>query len=140
MSAFKPRGAPARWNSKGVIMVYTSEHQALAALEILNYWEEYDQLNGYFAYTSTFDANLVEAASWHPTDLLDKNKTQAIGDAWIASRSSVVLKVPSVTVPLGTNYLLNPEHPDFYRAVKLEAHGSFGFDTRIQKLVLQSKR
>lgn len=140
MSAFKPRGAPARWNSDGVVMVYTSAHLALAALEILNYWEEYSSLNGYFAYASHFDESLVQTATLEREDALDKSKARAYGDHWIASRSSVVLRVPSVTIQTGMNYLLNSNHPDFYQAVKLEALGSFSFDARVTALLTQAKR
>lgn len=46
-------------------------------------------------------------------------ETQVLGDAWIRSRASAVLRIPSAVfqgVPEGipeTNYLLNPSHPDF---------------------------
>ena len=40
-------------------------------------------------------------------------KLRAIGDAWIAGKSSVVLQVPSVLVPAEFNYLVNPRHADF---------------------------
>jgi RES domain-containing protein len=38
---------------------------------------------------------------------------QEIGNEWLASRSSVVLEVPSAVTPEESNYLLNPQHPDF---------------------------
>jgi RES domain-containing protein len=38
--------------------------------------------------------------------------TQALGDAWIEGKRSVVLRVPSVLVPGEFNYLINPAHPD----------------------------
>lgn len=37
----------------------------------------------------------------------------ALGDAWVARASSVVLAVPSAVTPDEVNYLLNPRHPDF---------------------------
>ena len=40
-----------------------------------------------------------------------------IGDDWAAARASGLLKVPSVIVPDESNYLLNPEHPDFQTMV-----------------------
>jgi RES domain-containing protein len=140
MTAFKPRGAEARWNSSGVVMVYTSEHQALAALEILNYWERYDRLEGYHAYTSTFDEAVVETPDLNGVNILDRPQAQAIGDAWIARRSSVALRVPSVAIPKGINYLLNPNHPDFYEAVRLEAHGPFQFDARVVGLMAAARQ
>jgi RES domain-containing protein len=42
---------------------------------------------------------------------------QAIGDRWIASRESAVVRVPSVIVATEFNYLLNPAHEDFCRCI-----------------------
>jgi RES domain-containing protein len=38
--------------------------------------------------------------------------SQEIGDAWIRSQASLVLRVPSIVVPREHNYLINPRHPD----------------------------
>lgn len=140
MTAFKPRGAPARWNNEGVVMAYTSEHPALAAFEILNYWEEYSSLDGYSLFSSTFETSLANELEIQPEGLLDLDTTRTKGDDWIASRSSVALRVPSVVIPLSYNYLLNPNHPDFYAGVRLEAHGSLAFDARVRKLITLVKK
>jgi RES domain-containing protein len=39
--------------------------------------------------------------------------TQEIGDQWLASGRSCILEVPSVIVPHESNFMLNPNHPDF---------------------------
>ena len=39
--------------------------------------------------------------------------TQEIGDGWIDHARSAVLQVPSAVVRGATNYIVNPEHPDF---------------------------
>ncbi len=39
--------------------------------------------------------------------------SQQVGDQWIESEASVVLRVPSVVVPAEHNYLINPGHPEF---------------------------
>jgi RES domain-containing protein len=140
MSAFKPRGAPARWNNEGVVMAYTSEHPALAAFEILNYWEEYSSLDGYSLFSSAFETSLVKELEIQPKGLFDLETTRTIGDDWISSRSSVALRVPSVALPRSFNYLLNPNHPSFYDGVQLEAHGPFAFDARVKKLISQGKK
>ena len=44
-----------------------------------------------------------------------RTPTQAIGDAWLAAGASLLLRVPSVVVPVGWNYVLNPAHPDARR-------------------------
>ena len=51
----------------------------------------------------------------------------AIGDAWIASRTSAVLEVESESL-----YLINPAHPDF-AALVIETPRQFTFDPRLLK-------
>lgn len=61
----------------------------------------------------------------------DDAATQAIGDAWIASGSSLGLWVPSYVEPMERNLLLNPAHPDYAAIVlKIERH-PFTFDPRL---------
>jgi RES domain-containing protein len=56
--------------------------------------------------------------------------TKAVGDAWLASGTSVALRVPSVIVPDESNYLLNPRHPDF-NALDFRPPSPFAFDPRL---------
>jgi RES domain-containing protein len=39
--------------------------------------------------------------------------TAILGDNWVKSGRSAVMRVPSVVVPSEWDYLLNPNHPDF---------------------------
>ena len=39
--------------------------------------------------------------------------SQQVGGEWAWSEESLVLRVPSVVVPMEYNYLINPKHPDF---------------------------
>ena len=43
---------------------------------------------------------------------LDDATVQAIGDAWLEEGAALLLRMPSVVVPAGWNYLLNPAHAD----------------------------
>ena len=139
LSAFRPRGAPARWNSEGTVMVYTSEHIALSALEILTGWEAYPSLQGYHLYRATFaETHIVEAPE--SLDVHNKTLTRDFGDTWIREGQSLALKVPSVVAPYSFNYLLNPAHPDFYNEVRLEPLGPFIFDKRIEGLTEAAKQ
>ena len=120
-------------------MVYTSEHPALAALEVLNGWEVYANLSGYYLYRCTFDDALILEAP--PTlDVRDRAATRAYGDAWVGERRSVILKVGSVVVSESANYLINPNHPDFLPNVRLENMGPFRFDKRVEKLVQEAEK
>ncbi len=58
------------------------------------------------------------------------SETRAFGDAWLVSRSGAVLGVSSVLAPRGTNYLINPLHPDAKEAVIPEIT-DFKFDGRL---------
>jgi len=64
----------------------------------------------------------------------DEASTQAIGDRWLASRSSALLRVPSALVPKVWNYLVNPSHPAAAQ-LKITAAARYPFDTRLFKLV-----
>ena len=60
----------------------------------------------------------------------DMASTQAFGDEWLESKSSLLVEVPSVLVPETWNVLFNPLHPDAssFRIVKIYEHE---FDPRL---------
>jgi RES domain-containing protein len=55
---------------------------------------------------------------------------QAVGDAWVASEASPVLRVPSAVLPAEPNYLVNPLHPDL-DALAISAPEPFEVDLRL---------
>jgi RES domain-containing protein len=126
-----------RWNSKGVAVIYTSESVSLAVLEILVHLETPQLLDAYLLAPVRFEANLVKAV---PVAKLPANwkkepgpvALQTMGDDWVASGASAVLRVPSVIVPSEFNYLLNPGHRDFRRCAWGKPR-PFKFDPRLAK-------
>ncbi len=115
--------APGRWNTSGQKVVYTSDSQSLATLELLVHTDE-RLLTLYVLIPCSFDESFVEKLDpltlprgWQR--LVDPGwaKLQQIGGDWITSHRSAVLRVPSGVVPGQCNYLLNPEHPDFSKIV-----------------------
>jgi RES domain-containing protein len=137
-TAFDGEGARlegGRWNSPGMPVVYTSASAALAALEILVHLGRGSVLDSYVLISCVFEERLVTELD--PGRLPDDWRTypapaalQSIGDEWLASGSSVVLRVPSVVVATEANYLLNPRHPDF-RAIRVHSPQPFVFDPRL---------
>lgn len=124
-----------RWNSVGVRVVYTAGSVSLAVLEMLVHLENTDVLPAYSLCAVRFDDAVVTSldrsrlpANWRdspsPPELL------GMGDAWVASRSSAVLEVPSAVVESESNYLINPDHPDFASLV-IDPPGPFTFDPRL---------
>jgi RES domain-containing protein len=60
-------------------------------------------------------------------------EVQAVGDEWVHSRRSSVLRVPSTLVPAECNFLLNPAHPEF-RKLHMGKALPFAFDARLARL------
>ncbi len=128
----------ARWNPKGVYMVYTAESISLAAFEmIVHLPQEALFYNLYVRIHFEFDAKQVITLK---RSNLPKNwqnnppgeATQKIGSNWIKNNESLVLKVPSSVIPDEYNYLINPLHTDF-KTIKIGQAQSFAFDKRIIK-------
>ena len=140
-SAFSGEGtrrAGGRWNSGGIPIVYSAQSQSLAVLEILVHLEADEFLRHYRLRSATFDDSLVSEVN--PRDWPGNwrqypapTSTRQIGDRWIASMESAVLKVPSVIVPGESNFLLNPHHPRF-ASVRIGEPQKFRFDRRLKDL------
>jgi RES domain-containing protein len=62
--------------------------------------------------------------------LQEIDATQAIGQQWLASSRSCVLRVPSIVVPEEHNLVFNPQHPQASR-LQLVTERSFAFDGRL---------
>lgn len=124
-----------RWNSPGVSMAYASATLSLAALELLVHVSRSLLLPKYLSVACHFPEALIEdldpsrlPPEWQ--DFPAPPELVSIGDAWVRSRSSAVLKVPSAVIPMDYNYLLNPDHPDF-RLVDIEPPRPFALDYRL---------
>jgi RES domain-containing protein len=138
-SAFSGIGGlyvPGRWHFQGHKVIYTSESLALASLEI------FVHLESSVVPLVAIKAHLPQKLEVHEVKLLDLpmnwqdvtsySLLQKIGQDWLNSRRTPVLKVPSAIVPVENNYLFNPEHPEF--KVDLEPPVQFKFDQRMWKL------
>jgi RES domain-containing protein len=136
-TAFDGEGARlygGRWNSPGTLMIYTSQSQSLAVLELLVHLDAPELLKKYIlfevwlpsSYVSDFDlSNLPRDWKADPTPA----NVWAIGDGWAAGGNSAALRVPSALVPGESNFLLNPRHPDFSK-LRIGKPLPFQFDPR----------
>ena len=127
--------APGRWHPKGFPIIYTASSLALATLEV-------------FVHTESDKIPLVAIRAFIPDDAVieevDSKRLplnwqdvaaypalQQIGQKWLQTNQSPILKVPSSIVPVEFNYLLNPRHPDL--KFSLEQPMQFKFDKRMWK-------
>ena len=137
-NAFTGEGARefgGRWNTPGTAVVYTAQHQSLAALEMLVHLDSSELLHKYVLIAVEFDQSLITTVE--PSELPRHWRSEpppleirSIGDQWVLAGSSVVLQVPSALVPGESNYLLNPEHKDFAQ-LTFGKPVSFRFDPRL---------
>ncbi len=124
-----------RWNSRGVRAVYMAGSLSLAVLEMLVHLQDVETVFGYSFMEARFDERLVEDIGKLPKNWQASPPPpaiQRIGDDWIKQNSSVVLRVPSVIIPLESNYLINPLHKDFSE-ISLGNLQNFTFDERLVK-------
>lgn len=108
----------ARWNSKGVPMVYAAENLSLAVLENLVRLRDPRQLKRWVSFCIEFDSSLMQSldlaklpSDWRVSP--PPASTQKLGDQWAAAAESLVLRVPSAVIPQEACYLINPEHAAF---------------------------
>jgi RES domain-containing protein len=124
-----------RWNSPGTAVVYLSEHESLAAMEILVHTMPLSPTERYLSYRVEWDDKLTEHFPIKnlPPNWNDEPPTAAsmeIGDRWVNEARSAVLALPSMLSTSESNFLLNPNHPD-YKKIKIEAPVEYRFDPRM---------
>ncbi len=138
-TAFDGEGARrvgGRWNSRGTAVAYASEHLSLAVLEILVH-VDIEQAPSDLVRIPADISDSVSADAFAEHELPDDwrhspghPELKRMGDDWLASAQSAVLRVPSVVVPAEDNVLLNPNHPAFDQIDIGEPRG-FSFDDRL---------
>lgn len=112
-----------RWNTAGRPITYAATSPALCLLEKLVHVEDPDLLPALVLVTYDVPDDVamerIELSNL-PSDWRKREGlTQTRGDVWQRARSSVLLVVPSVIVPVAgapdRNVLINHEHPDAAR-------------------------
>ena len=137
-SAFTGEGARVyggRWNSRGTPVIYVSEHESLAALELFVHLTPLSPDDLYRSFRLEWEDKLTEyfavknlPANWNAEP--PAIQTMQIGDDWVDTGKSVALGVPSVLTTSEMNFLLNPKHPDF-KKIKISQPIDYRFDSRL---------
>jgi len=124
-----------RWNSRGTSVIYASEHESLAALEILVHIMPLSPTERYFSFRLEWDDKLTEyfpiknlPPDWNAEP--PASGSMWVGDDWVRSGPSAVLALPSLLSTSELNFLLNPTHPDF-KKIKIASPVEYLFDPRM---------
>ena len=124
-----------RWNSIGIPVVYTSQTISLSLLEMLIHTGNYEEIKSKKLVSISIPDQGIENL---PVAGLPKNwqsdidYCRDIGDSFLTSGKSLLLKVPSAVVPEEMNILINPRHPLFKKVSVVTSRG-FNFDSRMFK-------
>ncbi len=125
-----------RWSREGRAVVYTASSAPLAVLELLVHVDVED-LPGDLVLMEIAvpaDAGMGEAGldqlpgDWNAVP--DHPACIELGEEWLTSLDTLLLKVPSAVMPRESNVLINPAHPDMGR-VEVVVSEAFGFDPRL---------
>jgi RES domain-containing protein len=127
--------APGRWHGTRRPIVYSSESLALASLEVLVHCE-IDLVPADLVALEILIPKSVTVATLSASKLPRTwrrypapSALQRLGNAWLDSVRTCVLRVPSAVIPSESNFLLNPRHPHMAR-IKILQRFDFHFDQR----------
>lgn len=128
----------ARWNPKGMNMLYTSGSISLASLEYLVH--NYHLLSRKDVALAEIEINAIDLIDelnekdlprdWNENTYTPQS-TQQIGALFLNKEKYYVLKVPSAIVPMEFNYLLNPFHDAHSSTVIRRVLDPFEIDDRL---------
>ncbi len=123
-----------RWNSMGIQAVYCTENISLAVLEILVNMKKFKPPHDYHLVTITVPDNsrpaIIDANKLKKNWKDDVNYSRFMGDEFLKTQQSLLLKVPSAIVEPENNFIINPKHPDASK-VKIVSTKHFEFDKRL---------
>jgi RES domain-containing protein len=131
-----------RWNRKGLPVLYCAESIALATLETFVHLDSGSlPLNRYLVRIDVPEAQWDQAALLQASSLTvgwdaepPGKVSLDIGDAWLNSPGGpLLLRVPSVIVPLEFNVLVNPRHPAA-PGLTFTKERKWTYDTRMARL------
>jgi len=136
--ALSPEGSRlfgARWNPKGIGILYTTSSPELGLVETLAHAPgvRYEDLPKYWL-TSIEIPNDIRSYNTRemPEYWQDNNyeKTQFWLHDWLMKPDILAIAIPSVIVPFSQNILLHPDHPLFAQ-IKITAQELIPIDRRL---------
>lgn len=134
----KASGTAGRWNVQGQNVIYAGSSRSLSTLElVVRRASIIPNLNFKVMVISVPDDDSISTMihrnelPHHWRTLAAYSSLQKIGANWYTTQKTLILKVPSAVIPFEYNYVLNTEHPDFTKSVKLVRVEDFFWDKRL---------
>jgi len=127
----------ARWNSRGIDLIYSSNSISLIHVEWLSIKGPAVLKSSWLLVTIEIDVKpftvVVEDLPSNWIQSPNIKTTQKLGDMWSKGSVSLALKVPSARLPIIAfpkehNLLLNAHHREFLRKVKIKELSKLNFN------------
>lgn len=131
-------GRANRWNLDGQNVIYAGSSRSLSTLELLVHKAAVIPKASYKVIVISIadDDYLIKQIfikdlprNWRNTSAYPS--LQKIGSEWYINQETLLLKVPSAVIPLEYNYIINIDHPEFSRCVKLIGNEDYFYDSRL---------
>lgn len=128
----------ARWNPKGIPVLYTATTRSLAVLESLVHASQSEGPTSRVLITYDLPEPVsvkrieLDSLPAHWSSNPPPPRLAAIGRDWVDEGKNLLLLVPSAILPFGDelNALVNPRHPNFTRLKTVDVR-PFLFDDRL---------
>jgi RES domain-containing protein len=126
-----------RWNSVGYPLLYTARYASTALVEVMVHVDLDLMPDDYRLVTIEVpdDApfRTIRSADFPPDwrSVPEHPWFKATGDVWIQTQDTLSLVVPSAVVPLDSNIMINPMHPDWKRC-RVSNVEPFPIDARLK--------
>ncbi len=128
--------ASARWHTRGRPVVYLAETPSGALAEALVHLElDPNHLPRHYKLLKAEAPDDISIRQIAKADLPenwveDEVATRTVGDEWLASQETALLRVPSAIAPETFNALLNPAHREAVRVVVVD-YREYPWDRRL---------
>jgi RES domain-containing protein len=140
--AFSGEGAKiwgGRWNPAGYPAVHCAENLSLAILELIVHLEDDIDVDSFIAVPVSFDSKTVRTLDYSQLPeawdhLPISPASMEVGRIWLDEKKFLALQVQSIIVPVESNYIFNPLHPD-YSQIEIGEPQGIRFDPRIASLI-----
>jgi RES domain-containing protein len=131
-------GSANRWNHRGQKVIYTGSSRSLSTLELIVHRSAIQPSKPYKLLVISIDLLESEVLKIH-LDQLPNNwrnlqaysQLQLIGSNWYKAQNSLLLEVPSAVIPQESNYIINTEHPDFSKKIRINRIEDYFWDNRL---------
>jgi RES domain-containing protein len=124
-----------RWNNPGTHLLYTTENNVLAALEVaLRVPLDHIGKNYVMIPIEVPDASDIFIPKLSKNWYNDLKLTRMIGDGFAKNKNQFIMKVPSALISDAYNYIINPNH-ELIKKVKTAEARSILFDKRLMEMI-----